>query len=99
LVFPSDEAIIEALTSPDKPWDDLHHRSYFLSELRRIEVGEFVLTMTGDRSFPINPFSTHVVYAEGNMETITKMIPIDISRTPGIMEDVFVGAGYYPEEI
>jgi hypothetical protein len=33
LVLPSDEAIIEAMTSPDKPWEDLHHRSYFLLEL------------------------------------------------------------------
>jgi hypothetical protein len=30
LVLPSDEAIIEAMTGPDKPWEDLHHRSYFL---------------------------------------------------------------------
>jgi hypothetical protein len=30
LVFPSDEAILEALTGPDRPWDDLHHISYFL---------------------------------------------------------------------
>jgi hypothetical protein len=34
LVLPSDEVIIEAMTSPDRPWDDLHHRSYFLPELR-----------------------------------------------------------------
>jgi hypothetical protein len=33
LVFPSNEAVIEAITSPDKPWEDLHHRSYFLLEL------------------------------------------------------------------
>jgi hypothetical protein len=33
LVLPSDEAVIEAMTSPDKPWEDLHHRSYFLPEL------------------------------------------------------------------
>jgi hypothetical protein len=39
LVFPSNEAVIEAMTSPYKPWDDLHHRSYFLLELSRIEVG------------------------------------------------------------
>jgi hypothetical protein len=39
LVLPSDEAIIEAMTSPDKPWEDLHHRSYFLPELSRIEEG------------------------------------------------------------
>jgi hypothetical protein len=36
---------------------------------------------------------------KGNMETITEMIPIDISRTPGIMENVFVGADCSPEEI
>jgi hypothetical protein len=97
--LPSDEAIIEAMTSPDRPWDDLHHRSYFLPELRRIEAGEFTLTMTGDRSCPINPLATHIVYAEGNMETITETIPIDISRTPGIMENILVGADCSPEEI
>jgi hypothetical protein len=59
-----------------------------------------VLTMTGDRSCPINPMATHIVYAEGNMETITKMIPIDISRTPSIMENVFIMVEYCsPEEI
>jgi hypothetical protein len=79
LVFPSDEVILEALTGPDRPWDDLHHRSYFLLELRRIEAGEFVLTMTGDRSCPVSPLATHAVYAEGNMESIIEMIPIDIS--------------------
>jgi hypothetical protein len=39
LVFPSDEVILEALIGPDRPWDDIHHRSYILLELRRIEVG------------------------------------------------------------
>jgi hypothetical protein len=99
LVFPSDEVIIEAMTSPDRPWDDLHHRSYFLPKLRRIEAGEFTLTMTGDRDCPINPLAMDVVYVEGNMETITKMIPIYISRTPGIVENVFVGVDSSPKEI
>jgi len=26
MVLPTDEAILEALTRPDKPWEDLHHR-------------------------------------------------------------------------
>jgi hypothetical protein len=34
LVLPSDEAVIEAMTSLNKPWEDLHHISYFLPELR-----------------------------------------------------------------
>jgi hypothetical protein len=87
------------MNSPDRPWDDLHHRSYFLPELRRIEASEFTLTMTGDRYCPINPLATHVVYTEGNMETIAKMIPIDISKTPGIVENVFIRADFSLEDI
>jgi hypothetical protein len=79
LVSPSDEAIIEAMTGPKKPWEDLHHRSYFLPELHRIEVGEFTITMTGDQPCPINLLATQDIYAEGNMATITATIPINIS--------------------
>jgi hypothetical protein len=50
------------------------------------------MTMTGDRSCPINLLATHEVYVEGNMETIAETIPINISRNPGIVENVFVGA-------
>jgi hypothetical protein len=99
LVLPSDEAVIEALTSPEKPWDDLHHRSYFLPELRRIEAGEFTITMTGDQPCPINLLATHEIYAEGNMATIIETIPIDISRTPGVIDNVFVGAYNSLEEM
>jgi hypothetical protein len=41
----------------------------------------------------------HAVYVEGNMETITEMIPIDIYRTHGIMENVFVRVDCSPKEI
>jgi hypothetical protein len=98
LVLPSNEVIIEAMTSLDRPWDDLYHISYFLTELRRIEAREFTLTMTRDRASPINPLTTNIVYTEGNMETITKMIPIDIYRIHGVMENIFVGADCSPEE-
>jgi hypothetical protein len=87
------------MTSPDKPWDDLHHRSYFFPELRKIKAGEFTLTMTRDRSCPINPLATHEVYAKGNMETITETIPINISRTLGVMENFFVRPNCSLEEI
>jgi hypothetical protein len=79
LVFPSDEAVIKAMTSMDKPLEDLHHRSYFLPELSRIEVGEFTMTMTGDQLCPINLLATHEIYAKGNMKTIADTIPINIS--------------------
>jgi hypothetical protein len=80
------------MTSPEKPWNDPYQISYFLPNLTRIEAKEFPLTMTGDRSCPINPLATHEIYVEGNMETISKMIPINISRTPGIIDNVFVRA-------
>jgi hypothetical protein len=99
LVLPSDEAIIEAITSPDRPWDDLHHRSYFLPELRRIEAGEFTLTMNGDKSCPINPLSMHIVYVKGNMVKIAEIIPIDIYKTPGVVENIFVREECSSEEI
>jgi hypothetical protein len=99
LVFPSDEAVIEAMTIPDKPWDDLHHRSYFLPDLSRIEAREFTLNMTGDRTCRINPLAIHDVYAEGNMETIAETILINISRTLGVMENVFIRAYCSPGEI
>jgi hypothetical protein len=79
LVLPADEAIIEAMTGPDKPWDDLHHRSYFLPKLHRIEAGEFTITMTGDQPCPINLLATQDIYAKGNMVTIVETIPINIS--------------------
>jgi hypothetical protein len=99
LVLPSDEAVIEAMTSLDKPWEDLHYRSYFLPKLSRIKAGEFTVTMTGDRSCHTNPLATHKIYAEGNMETISETIPINISQNPGVIDNVFVGAYSSPEEM
>jgi hypothetical protein len=97
LVLPSDEAIIKAMTGPDKPWEDLHHRSYFLPELHRIEAGEFTITMTGDQPCPINLLATQDIYAEVNMATITETISINISRNTGVVENVFVGADCSPK--
>jgi hypothetical protein len=37
------------------------------------------MTMKGDQSCPINLLATHENYAEGNMATIAKTVPINIS--------------------
>jgi hypothetical protein len=34
--LPSDEAILEAIFGPNRCWDNMHHRSYFLLELVKI---------------------------------------------------------------
>jgi hypothetical protein len=57
------------------------------------------MTMTGDWSCPINPLATHEVYVEHNMATIAEILPINISRNPSIMENVFIGADCSPKEI
>jgi hypothetical protein len=45
------------------------------------------------------PLDTHGIYVEGNMENISPTITIDISRTPGKIENVYIGADCSPEEI
>jgi hypothetical protein len=55
--------------------------------------------MNGDSACPINPLAMYTVYTKGIMESITTTIPIDISRTPGIVENVFMGVDCSLEEI
>jgi hypothetical protein len=55
--------------------------------------------MMEDQSCPIHLLATHEIYAEGNMETIAENIPINISRNPDIVENVFVGVDFSLEEI
>jgi hypothetical protein len=57
------------------------------------------VTMTGDRSCHTNPLATHKIYAEGNMETIVEPMSINISRTLGIIDNVFIRAYSSPEEM
>jgi hypothetical protein len=90
LVFPSEEVIFEAMTRLNRPWDDLHHKYYFLPKMRRVEVGEFTMIVNGDATCLINPLAIHIIYFKGNMETIDETIPIDISRNPGVIENIFI---------
>jgi hypothetical protein len=55
--------------------------------------------MTGDQPCPINLLATQEIYAEGNMATIAATIPINIFLNPSIVENIFVGADCFPEEI
>ena len=54
--FPSDEAIIEAMSRVEPPWEELHHRSYFLPELDRMEhedLREILSKMIGSIMVPL----------------------------------------------
>ena len=96
MVFPSNEAILEAMCGRDKIYEDLHHRSYFLPELSRIENQEFHMRLVGDANTPINPLPREGIFVEGNMEKISVTIPINISSNPYIVENVHIGANYSP---
>jgi hypothetical protein len=97
--FPSDEAIIEAMNGSDKPWDDMHHRTYFLPELERIEQDDFRYTLSEIVGHVVVPLDTHDIYVEGNMVSIYPTIQIDISHTPGKVENVNISVDCFPEEI
>ena len=53
MVFPSDEAILEAMSGRDNICECIHHRSYFLPELSRIENPQFDMRLAEDVG-PIN---------------------------------------------
>jgi hypothetical protein len=93
-----DESIIKAINSFDKPWDDMHHRSYFLSELERIEQDDFRSTLSEIVCHAVVPLDMHDIYVEGNMASISPTITIDISHTPGKVENVNIGVDCSLEE-
>ena len=57
-VFPSDEAIIEDMSGVEPPWEELHHRSYFLPELDRLEHEDFRVVLSQRVGSPVVPLSS-----------------------------------------
>ena len=47
----------------------------------------------------LNPLAPTKVYAKGNMAVISPTIPVNISRDPNIIENVFIGAECSCEEV
>ena len=81
------------------PWDDLHHRSYFLPNLDRIEY-EFSSIFSIDYvEEPKNPMSIIHSDFETNLGNISATIPIEISIKPRIIENIHIGVSCSIEEI
>ena len=66
-VFPSDEAIIKAILGVEPPWEELHHRYYFLPELDRLEHEDFREVISERIGSPMVPLSSPGPMADGNM--------------------------------
>lgn len=89
---------MKVMTSPNYPWDDLHHRSYllpqvmnpsFLSNQYTFETKDFI--PSGHINWFKNPIPTLDAFEEGNMANISPTIKMDISCTLGVMENISVG--------
>ena len=80
------------MSGVEQPWEELHHRSYFLPKLDRMECDEFreILSKNIGRSTGL--------MADGNMANVSPTIPINISRDPGKVENVYIGAVCSPDE-
>jgi hypothetical protein len=87
------------MNGSDRPWDDMHHRSYFLPSLERNEQDDFWSTLSEIVGHAMVPLDTHDIYAEGNMASISPTVSIDICRIPSKVDNVNIGADYSPEEI
>jgi hypothetical protein len=97
--LPSDKSIIESMNGSDKPLDDMHHCSYFLLEIERIEQDDFRSTLSEIVGHVIVLLDTHNIYVEGNMVRISPTVTIDISSIPGKVENINIGVDCSPKEI
>ena len=82
----NDEEILEALTTLEYPWDDMHHHLFFLpeeivshSDHFSMETKDFI---HGKVDWFKNPIPAPDAFEEGNMANISPTIKINISTNP-----------------
>jgi len=99
-IFHSDESMMEAMTTPYYPWDDMHHRAYFLPQQTHeqyvVESKDFI---HGEVDWFRNPIPTLDSFEEGNMVNISPTIKINISNKAGIEMNIILGEQCTPKEI
>ena len=88
--FCNDKEILEALTAPEYPWDNMHHRSFFipegpmsLSDQFSVETKDFI---HGKVDWFKDPIPEPDSFEEGDMANISPTIKFNISTKPGIVE-------------
>ena len=87
------------MSGVEKPWEELHHRSYFLPKLDRMECDDFRVILSKNIGRPVVPFSSPGQMVDGNMTNLSPTIPINISHDPGKVENVYIGASCSLDEI
>ena len=94
------------MTSPNYPWDDLHHRSYYLPQATTpsfssnqyiIETKGFI--PSGHVDCFQNPIPAFDAFEECNMDNISLAIHINISCTLGVTKNISVGPSCSPTKV
>ena len=90
---------MESLITPDYPWDDMHHCSYLLlqdafapstySYQYTVEAKDLI--PHGHVDWFQNPIPALGVFEKANMANISPTIKVDISVTPGVVENRLLG--------
>jgi hypothetical protein len=90
---------MEVMNLMEKPWSTDHHQSYFLpSEDSCMIIEVDPTTETNFHSYK-DTLNMHDAFSEDNMSNISQSMPVNISRKPGIVENVFIGQDCTNEEI
>ena len=76
----------------------MHHESYFLPKLNKLEIDQKYLTMWRDFNWYKDFILSNEVYKEGNIVSISNTMCIDISKTPGVMENIMIKENCSPKE-
>ena len=102
--FYSDEEILEALTAPDYPWDDMHHRSYFLPDEPPSTIAPQFAVESKDFLPPKvdwfkDPIPAPDAFEEGNMANISPVIQVDLAATGGTPELIALGESCTEQEV
>ena len=102
-LFFNDEEIIEALTTPEYPWDNMHHRSFFilegpvlLSDQFSVKTKDFIHGKVDWFKYPIPALNS---FKEGNMANISPTIKINISTNLEVVEKIMLGASFSSKEV
>ena len=98
-VLHTDESIREFLSVDELPWDDLHHRSSFLSELDKFENNFFSIFTADYVEEPQSPISVTNLDSEVNLGNLSSTIPVHISVKLKIIENIHIGASCTLDEI
>ena len=98
-IFPSNKAILEAMSRIEQPWEELHHRSYFLPKLDRLECDDFREIISEKIGSPVVPLNSPSQMAEGNMANLSRTISINISCNFGKIENVYIRVDCSLDEI